>query len=161
MLPPPLSLVAHLPIIESAAVGKAREGAAAGTGACRCQRRRDRSDRVRELGAQLLAVFSAVTGNTGDDRSPQELAGLLAELEDLACTSEEAREEQTGWLRERRDAYLRGHLAAPRQWPPPVALDWLFVDLCGTPDGLPMLEVPPYSLAPGEATPVDLSEPKP
>jgi hypothetical protein len=95
------------------------------------------------------------------DSSLQPFQPSLKELENLACTTEEAREEQSGWLRERRKAYLREHLASPRQWPPPVALDWLFVDLSETHDGLPMLEVPPYSLAPGEAPPVDLSEPKP
>jgi hypothetical protein len=150
MLPPPLSLVAHLPIIESTTPGDAKAGTASGKGTCRCQRGRDCSGRVRGLAGQLLAAFSTVTGNTGNDRSPQDLARLLKELENLACTTEEAREEQSGWLRERRKAYLREHLASPRQWPPPVALDWLFVDLSETHDGLPMLEVPPYSLAPGE-----------
>jgi DNA primase catalytic core len=145
MLPPPLSLVAHLPVIESSNQIASRTS-------CQCQRwqREDRMQKVRGFAGRLLQRFSEVRGNTGDDRSPEKLAGILEDLEKLVLTRSQQDQGQGDWLRERREAYLREHAACPRQWPPPVALDWLFADLVGDYPNFPKLEVPAYSLAAGE-----------
>ena len=144
MLPPPLSLVAHLPIIESLVAKPGARG-------CQCQRRsEDRSGLVRSLARDLLEKFASLSGNTAQDRAPQELAKLLERLEQLVRTSEETAGDQIGWLAERRKAFLAEHAASPRQWPPPVAVDWLYADLAQPSGGFPKLEVPAYSLARGE-----------
>jgi len=149
MLPPPLSLVAHLPIIESLVERPGAKG-------CRCERQtEDRSAKVRHFAEDLLEKLASVAGNTANDPAPQETANLLEKLEELVRTSEEAAGEQSGWLGQRREAYKREHLASPRQWPPPVAMDWLYVDLGSKSHDLLTLEVPPYSLAPGERPAID------
>ncbi|RYD82971.1 MAG: hypothetical protein EOP84_08595 [Verrucomicrobiaceae bacterium] len=144
MLPPPLSLVAHLPIIESSVPRKGDED-------CRCQQRTERTAKIREFASDLLESFANQSRlNTGEDQSPQDLAAAIEKLEGFVRTSEEYGDQQSGWLKERRNAYLHEHAASPRQWPPPVALDWLFADISEPPQGFPKLESPPYSLAPRE-----------
>jgi hypothetical protein len=145
MLPPPLSLVAHLPIIESINPEDGKAG-------CRCQRwlSLDRMRDFRVFAEKLLDTISTVRGNTSHDRSPEKLANVLEELEIFVLNSGKPDKEQSGWLKERRLAYLREHANSSRNWPPPVALDWLFADLTGEHANFPKLEVPAYSLATGE-----------
>jgi DNA primase catalytic core len=150
MLPPPLSLVAHLPVIESFNPENGKEG-------CPCQRWQ-RSSRIRDFGIfanKLLGAISTIRGNTSQDTSPEKLANLLEQLELFVLTTGKPDSEQSGWLKERRTAYQREHANSPRSWPPPVALDWLFADLPEGQASFPKLEVPAYSLAPGEKASVE------
>jgi len=101
------------------------------------------SDRKHVL-VNLLALISqhladnTVSPNTIRDISHHELAGLLKAL--AAAAPENAR-----WLKERADAYARDHAMDPRSYPPPVALDWLYVDVeQGSPDAT-MIWVPPLT----------------
>jgi hypothetical protein len=150
MLPPPLSLVAHLPIIESINPEDGKAG-------CRCQRwlSLDRMRDFRIFAEKLLNTLSPARGNTSHDRSPEKLANVLEELEILVQHGGKPDKEQSGWLKERRAAYLREHSNSPRNWPPPISLDWLFADLSGEQSNFPKLEVPAYSVATGEISPAD------
>ena len=113
----------------------------------------DRMRDFRLFAGKLLDTLSPVRGNTSHDRSPEKLANVLEELEILVLTSGKSDKEQSGWLKERRLAYLREHANSSRSWPPPVAVDWLFADLTGEHANFPKLEVPAYSLATGEIPP--------
>ena len=77
------------------------------------------------------------------DRDSRALAGLLSRLGEL---------DENLWLKERATAYVRQHANDPQSWPPPTALDWLYVDLGdpGDPSRWPLINVPPFSFAPGE-----------
>jgi hypothetical protein len=154
MLPPPLALVAHLPIIETSFP-------TCGAPKCTCVTGRENTtEAFRAFARRLTEHFSTdrpQVSTTGNDREPQRLSSLLNELAGFVsaraknrATDSTAIEERAGWMARRNEAYLREHLAAPRRWPPPAAIDWLWVDSSIPATGLPKLEVPPYSLAPGE-----------
>jgi hypothetical protein len=74
-----------------------------------------------------------------DDTAPGELDDALRLLA-KSVSSENV------WMIERAGAYKRGHSADPQSWPPPVSVDWLWVDL-GTPgEGASQeIEAPPYA----------------
>jgi hypothetical protein len=146
MLPPPLQLVAHLPLIQS---WKAKRPHEIDTASCRCAGMQPRN---REEISSLFELFQRVVlsgrrsgyENTVRDGNPDEVAKLLDALANFG--------EPKGWLRERSNAYRAEHSANPQYWLPPVAADWLWVDL-GTPGttDYPIIEVPRYTTAPGEA----------
>jgi hypothetical protein len=75
--------------------------------------------------------------NTIEDVDPLRLEKALKSLADIAKHSE--------WLMKRHEVYAREHSNNPQAWPPPVALDWLWVDL-GEPNvpTYPKIEIPPY-----------------
>ena len=147
MLLPPLQLVAHLPLIESWKPNPASKG---DSPMCRCKRSVSRVTEVRKLFDKFHAMFLSPNArgikNTIGDGAPHELAVMLEIIANFG--------EPQGWLWRRREAYLAGHSANPQDWPPPVAVDWLWIDL-ETSDGqqYPIVEVPPYTSAPGEHAP--------
>jgi hypothetical protein len=141
MLPVPLRLIAHLPIIESWSYERRKFE---NSHFCRCKlasRRRDF--------AGLFSAFEQVIGgsqqNTAHKGSHDAVIEVLEKLQRLGDR------EKTGWLTERLNAYRKEHAATPNRWPPPAATDWLWVDL-GDPiaSNFPDIEVPPYTVAPGE-----------
>jgi len=149
----PLALVAHLPVVESWELTEPPLHTE-GVTACMCSRfaRRDPSGDGFQLG-KLLDYFRSVAGDrrvtTASDRNPDVLAGLLHELARLAG------HRNPDWLSLRAKAYVENHLQDPLPWPPPVALDWICVDL-GAPGDFsryPEIEVPPFRWAPGEDPP--------
>jgi hypothetical protein len=85
-----------------------------------------------------------------DDIAPGRLAAALGMLAESAGVPNGTDESNRGWLMERKKAYLANHLADPNPWPPPAALDWLWIDQ-GTAekDRFPKIEVPPYAAPPG------------
>ncbi len=142
MLPPPLQHVAHLPIIESWDYAGAPE---VNQGGCRCLTAILQNSKVDKFAAQLLdAIRGRAHRSTADDAEPGHLATILKTLCSLA------HQQENEWLDLRRSAYLSEHAANPQPWPPPVAIDWLYVDL-GDPTivKFPRIEVPPYTRASG------------
>ncbi len=145
-LAPALQLVAHLPILESWKPSTLRDE---GNGHVCCPyERRPRTEAWNELRKVLALGKSEGFQTTADDVHPKDLLDALELLEELAP--------QTGraWLRRRLEAYGREHKANPQAWPPPVALDWLWVDLGDTDaetiESFPKLDVPPYSALSGD-----------
>lgn len=145
----PLQLVAHLPVIEN---WKPHTNSL--RGACRCRRSENPLIEMGEFAPQLLqAIKNGVDANwvtTMDDPSPNELTTALQVLAECAGQPGGGDESNSGWLRQRSKAYLANHLADPTPWPPPVALDWLWVGLSSQDRSLfPEIEAPPYAMPPG------------
>ena len=84
------------------------------------------------------------------DYEPEKLACKLRKLAGLVNDQYDS-----FWLRERAEAYLNHHAADPAPWPPPVALDRLWVDLdYGSKENIPIICMPEYRKAPGEKGPL-------
>jgi hypothetical protein len=171
LLPPPLQLVAHLPILETwkkpeiADIGDKR-------GRCRCQQYQPYS--WRELRTDDWPRTARASGNS----SRNDVAGILRELMrvdkhdwvgrlasalrqpgTLTTVDHQSRStlaealvllaiafRDSKWMWRRMEQFLCEHAANPQPWPPPVALDWLLVDLNLREDEvLPEIEVPPYA----------------
>lgn len=138
---PPLKLVAHLPLIESWRYPTERDLRRQGLSRqpCRCDSvvtPGSFQNVAVELAAALFPADQSVR-NTAEDRNPAILGAALRLLSDAA--------EHSPWLVSRREAYEREHANNPQPWPPPVALDWLWIDL-GEPliSQYPKIEIPPY-----------------
>ena len=60
--------------------------------------------------------------------------------------------ENSSWLKRRAEAYKAQHASNPMPYPPPVATDWLYVDLDANrpDDDESELQVPPVEIEPGE-----------
>ena len=145
MLPIPLRLVAHLPIIESS---RPKPESEVENHWCRCKRMQPTNPN--ELFDSFHQVFlnadRAGYDNTTNDGNPGAVARVLCQLTKFG--------EPRGWLRARMQAYLAEHAANPQCWPPPVAVDWLWVETIAERDlELPRVEVPRYTTAAGELIP--------
>ncbi len=149
-LPPALQLVAYLPILESWKRIRPRGGRKIDP--C-CPYASRTASRI--WAGLVKAIESGEAGHrrtTADDASPGDLGAALKRLENLVPETTVERPNRF-WLWKRREAYEREHKANPQPWPPPVALDWIWVDL-GDPtviDKVPRLLVPPYSDLPGDS----------
>ena len=87
------------------------------------------------------------------DPDPFALAALLREL--ASC-------ETNAWLEAKAKAYGAGHANDPQPWPPPAALDWLYVDL-GDPNdatAFPVIDIPPFCFAPGGSRDFEMLGPR-
>jgi hypothetical protein len=147
----PLQLVAHLPVVEfwrakPKDAPKNIEVSAEGKAECRCMTAAPttRSKAVavaRKLWAAMEAGRGRQYRNTADD-DKDDLAKSLNALAKLL--------EASPGLEERAIAYAREHVANPCSWPPPAAVDWLWVDL-GDPNSVeyPKIDVPEYSRSGG------------
>lgn len=82
---------------------------------------------------------------TMDDSKPNELDDALKKLEEHAGPAKSSH----SWLTKRRKSYLAHHRADPSPWPPPVALDWLWVECSIVPASYPEIEAPAYAAPPG------------
>jgi hypothetical protein len=140
----PLRLIAHLPLIES---WQAKPGAASSS--CRCYRSQQ-SLSAAEFAPKLLEALQRGPAKgwkgTISDSDPAILTNALRLLADPPHCARQSDQTNAGWLRRRARAYLTGHAADPCPWPPPVALDWLWID----PDSdstapYPSIDVPPYA----------------
>lgn len=142
LLPTPLQLVAHLPIIES---WGPKEKLAAEDPKCRCGRSQAvDSSWMEELATVMQIRPSPSRGpTTARHQQLEKMAEALVQLADAVKGSE--------WLQHRAAAFRAEHAANPQPWPPPAAVDWLWVDL-GAPNGSvwPKIEVPPYTLLAGD-----------
>jgi len=142
-LPPALQLVAYLPILES--WKRMRPRGRKKIDPC-CPYASRTASRV--WAGLVKAIESREAGHrrtTADDANPGGLGAALKKLENLVPETTVERPNRF-WLTKRREAYERHHKANPQQWPPPVALDWIWVDL-GDPalvNEFPKLLVPPY-----------------
>jgi len=138
---PPLRLVAHLPIIES---WEPSASADIIDGSCRCMRMRNRENLefASALWAALYGDGRAAYTSTCNDVDPKKLGDALEML------SKSLKDDM--WLKRKRSAYIKGHASDPQPWPPPVALDWIWVDL-GDPGSqkYPSVEIPPFRKPPG------------
>ncbi|WP_395752682.1 CHC2 zinc finger domain-containing protein [Prosthecobacter sp.] len=142
VLPPPLCLVAHLPLIESGhfsnpSVPKPKH-------LCRCQHSLIQTDKIAQVAIDILERIKRGREldwrTTADDSTPASTGELLGKLAELI----EAK--RPGWLFKRKDFYIREHLANPLPWPPPALIDWLWVER-QRPDGnFAKLDTPPYSM---------------
>jgi hypothetical protein len=138
----PLRLVAHLPIIEAWQVNPG-----SGSTRCRCGRTHHSFNSVRFAPELLTALQRGLHDGwtqTSADSDPNILFKALQKL-----FTEQSERGNAAWLRRRAKAYLQGHLADPAPWPPPVALDWLWVDP-GKPniDDMPRIEAPEFATPP-------------
>lgn len=142
----PLRLVAHLPIIESWERCNQDQNRS-GMPHCRCmavQHTAKFASTADELFGALArgGITCHAFTNTLDDPDPAVLGAALKSLADVAKHSK--------WLMTRHDVYIREHSNNPQAWPPPVALDWLWVDL-GEPNisAYPTIEIPAYRASGG------------
>ncbi|MEM8993754.1 MAG: RNA-directed DNA polymerase, partial [Acidobacteriota bacterium] len=133
-LPPGLSLVAHIPILtpwRSTLKGyRPSHGAAEGWSA------------QRELVlTSLLDALAPKHSSTTDDPNPDALSRALESLTELQ--GQDGHGHEPAWLEERQKAYALDHGQKPQAWPPPVALDFLTVDLGPVEsEDFPPIEVP-------------------
>ncbi len=135
VLPPGLRLVAHVPILTS--------------WSCRMVKKipmvtpiKDWSSEYTRFRRTLAAALAVNHRTTMNDPSPLTLATALGDLKKLQEFSL-AETSRPDWLGQRQQAYLEGHGLHPQQWPPPVALDFLCVDLGGVAEEkFPRIEVP-------------------
>jgi hypothetical protein len=149
MLPPPLELVAHLPVVE---VWRDDKKKVVSPFSCRCGRavENTRLPTLGEVNHVISQLRQAVENKrysaTSDDIAPRELFNALKVLAKAAGHSA-----SSDWLVKRANAYLSHHRADPTEWPPPVCFDWLLVDSTDmTRISRTRIEVPAFSLAPGE-----------
>jgi DNA primase catalytic core len=145
----PLRLVAHLPVIETWIPNHEASQAA-----CRCQRITHALAEVGRFAQPLLEALrrkiASSLSTSMNDPNPQILGDALVKLAECAGNSRNLNESSRGWLMRRKDAYIANHLADPNPWPPPVAMDWLWVDSGPTkPNSFPEIEVPPFAMPPG------------
>ncbi|MEM1179335.1 MAG: hypothetical protein AAGM22_13380 [Acidobacteriota bacterium] len=153
-LPPGLELVAHIPILASwrsslRSTVVPKHEAISGWAA-----------QVHEVHRRLAdALQGRGYRSTVDDAEPRRLAAALRELEVLRELGQ-LREDPPSWLGRRRQAYASEHGQKPQAWPPPVALDFLTVDLGAVEDDaqpgrFPPIEVPARSAqGPHDAPPI-------
>jgi hypothetical protein len=104
----------------------------------------------RAIGALIPAIsaggFGVGWATTVNDSNPDKLVNALELLAGCAEIIESCR----GRLTRRKEAYLAFHRADPCPWPPPVALDWLWVDEGSIdPAAYPEIEAPAYAAPPG------------
>lgn len=164
-LMPPLKLIAHLPILE---VGdfEVKENSAHGNLVKLKQPdlnkllrlkwpnsefwKNQPIDKVscrRHVLSTILSLLSThisesnVEPNTIHDNSHSKLANILHALAFAAP-------ENSYWLKRRADAYEREHASNPMRYPPPVALDWLYVDINGGDPENTKIFVPPQRCPP-------------
>jgi hypothetical protein len=112
MLPPPLELVAHLPILESRRRNSKTENDPPG----RCGRSRSRRNDLIKALASIEAMFTdreldhktTDLRSTADDDRPSELKAKLMELGELV-------QENKRWLRRRAESYATEHAACPNR----------------------------------------------
>jgi len=130
----PLTLVAHLPVIESVTYRKATKdenGARCGPyDQCRCTRQIGKREDLKDGAVcALSSLFKSLDvfdsgdrkhGTTAYDEDPKISAEALEKL-GIALKSP--------GLKERADCYRRFHKANPREMPPATLLDWIWVDM--------------------------------
>lgn len=145
----PLQLIAHLPVIET---WQPKPGASKST--CRCGQMHWSPDDVGKFVPHLHSALKR--GSVGrwqttmDDPNPGVLGNALKELADSAGKPHSSSESGRGWLMQRNEAYVAHHLADPNPWPPPVALDWMWVDPGAIESStFPEIEAPAYAAPPG------------
>jgi DNA primase catalytic core len=158
MLQPPLQLVAHLPVLE---VKQMRASGGDSTSSIS-----KASDKRNEGLKCLLRIWQHIVEQKGGpstiaDKHPERLARMIARkihperrdvdglADDLRCLAQVFPENED-WLKKRAAAYEREHAATPLPWASPVALDWLWVEIGEPTSDSEKIEVPPYTLAPGE-----------
>ena len=145
MLAKPLQLVAHLPLIEARQVKSGMRSFK-----CRCHNT-DHSFSAAEFAPGLLKALRKGNANvnywktTAEDPDPGFLTNALWQLAKPPRTFRESSQTNSYWLRRRAQAYLSGHLADPTPWPPPVAVDWLWIDERGNFENYPQIEAPAYA----------------
>ncbi len=148
LLPTPLQLVAHLPIVES------WQNARQSSLRCRCGGSRKLADDAQSDRncdwivplASAVEVNSPMPDPSTTTIDHPKIEALANALQLLADQVEESR-----WLRLRAEIFKREHAANPQPWPPPVATDWLWIDLEDPADkNWPEIEVPPYTRLSGD-----------
>lgn len=144
----PLRLIAHLPVIES---WQPKPGTS--PSACRCGRTHRSLDVGKFAPGLRQALKHGIDGHwqtTMQDPNPDVLAAALETLAKCAGLPHSDDESTRGWLMRRKEAYRAQHRADPNPWPPPVALDWLWVDPNPIErDTFPKIEAPAYAAPPG------------
>jgi hypothetical protein len=139
LLPSPLRLVAHLPLIEA---WKQRSKSTPNA-PCRCGRSKPLA--IHEFGwlSELAGVgkeISKLNARNTAVVASETVAKLHKVLKDLAKSQLHSK-----WLDHRADAFAKEHAANPQPLLPPAAYDWIWVDLDHEADPFPTIEVPPYS----------------
>jgi hypothetical protein len=143
----PLRLVAHMPLVEAW-----QNNPLTNSDDCRCARTRNTVDAA-TFAPELLDALKTGRSNgwtvTADDSDPTSLYSALQKLADPPAFAGQSERGNAFWLRRRAQSYLAGHRADPNSWPPPVALDWLWIDP-GEPilNNMPRIEAPEYAAPP-------------
>jgi hypothetical protein len=124
--PQSLSLVAHLPIIESHVL-KAKQ-----------------KDDLWTSFRYLWETKSKLPQRNTSHLDQDEVKKIIGSLECLiSVTNAEANKEfPSTWLEDRMESFKEHHKSHPQMLPPPVAIDWLWVDT--EESNAPEIEVPPY-----------------
>jgi len=129
MLPCPLSVVAHLPIIET--VEKE-------TQCCSCKRKMGEKGRIIDSMRQILEITKKQKNGEYFKAAVNEMGAALKSLAELWP------EDRAYWLRERSKAFSDSHAVDPVFGVLPAAIDWIWVD--NSTDECGKIHVPPYSV---------------
>ena len=92
--------------------------------------------------------FNTSLLNGGEIKKIIELLECLTDIKDKD-------EQKNTWLKERLVSFREYHKSHPQMLPPPVAMDWLWVDMeeLNEKSNYPKIEVPPYKLHPDDRKP--------
>ncbi len=121
----PIQLVAHLPIIESIK-SKSKGELIDALKKCRCDRSKIRDYRSDKIIKRLVELNNIITTKhpstttTINDEAPNEIAEIIKDI---------GIELDNDWLIKRANKYQIQHANNPQKFPPPTALDWIWVDL--------------------------------
>ena len=161
---PPLSLVAHLPVLEVGDCRRSKDGAKKGNYVTlappqaglldlqwpqeefwRSRTAVDFASRKSVVDTILIQLSKHLTseGNSNSTLGDQRANQIANALRALAF----AVPENFGWLKKRAECYATESMANPQKFSPPTALDWLYVDL-QEPAEYPTIQVPPYAKEP-------------
>jgi hypothetical protein len=133
VLPASLSLVAHLPIIED-----------------QCVEKKESLPDFWTTFERVLTETSNRSGHSSKTPNPEFHTALLGQSEvEYICTFLENLNSLVGntnvcWMNERLEGFREHHRSHPQPLPPPVAVDWLWVETTCPDEGLPEIEIPPY-----------------
>lgn len=151
MLLKPLRLVAHLPVIERSCVKNNQKIAQDSCSHCRVDKTPNAGDFAEDLLSAIKHGIGKGWRSTQHDDMPSMLGDALEKVAAEENFGKGAEETARGWLLERKKAYMRNHMNDPASWPPPVALDWLWVDLHDAdPNQFPKIHVPKFASAPSQ-----------
>jgi DNA primase catalytic core len=140
VLPPSLSLVAHIPIIEDRDIGNTK----------------GKKKLPPDFWTSFEKIFTEIRNkrNNVDVNFAHEFHTVLLEPSEVekVCNFLEKLKAIVGetgkicWMNERLEGFKKHHKSHPLMLPPPVAIDWIWVHTKPTnEDIIPEIEIPPYS----------------
>lgn len=121
----PLTLVAHIPILETWVYNTTPT---TNSKQCRCQRANPKiiNQNLKTLINEITNLLNKTPdqNHTGTQKNKSTTLKLLNKITNLF-----KEHKQDHWLRQREIAFKERSCTSPRQWPPPCLIDWTWVDM--------------------------------